>query len=184
MTDNGDAELLRLGERLRKVMREVAVKRAAYEALEERITAAVDRSAPWPSNDDELGWTTCIVEQYAAAVDYFTSAAGAAYKRACSDLNCASEQLDAVVEAILAEKPTSLGGLGVWAAVLRDAYGELWRQSAENLEHQEKLLRRFLEHTTAMATKEQPELIVPDMPVSEPLETALSDMECLSAAAH
>jgi len=35
-----------------------------------------------------------------------------------------------------------------------------------------------------MDTKEQPELIVPDMPVSEPLETALSDMECLSAAAH
>jgi hypothetical protein len=99
-------------------------------------------------------------------------------------LNCASEQLDAVVEAILAEKPTSLGGLAVWAAVLRDAYGELWRQSAENLEHQEKLLRRFLEHTTAMAIKEQPELIVPDMPVSEPLETALSDMECLSAVAH
>ena len=35
-----------------------------------------------------------------------------------------------------------------------------------------------------MAIKEQPELIVPDMPVSEPLETALSDMECLSAVAH
>ena len=99
-------------------------------------------------------------------------------------MNCASEQLDAVVEAILAEKPTSLGSLGVWAAVLRDAYGELWRHSSENLEHQEKLLRRFLEHTIAMATKEQPESIVPDMPVSEPLETALSDMECLSAAAH
>jgi hypothetical protein len=43
----------------------------------------------------------------------------------------------------------------------------------------------ILEHTTAMATKEQPELIVPDMLLSEPLETALSDMECcLSAAAH
>jgi hypothetical protein len=64
---------------MRKVMREVAVKRAAYEALEERITAAVDRSAPWPSKDDQLGWTTCVVEQYAAAVDYFTFSAGAAY---------------------------------------------------------------------------------------------------------
>ena len=52
MTDNWDAELLRLGERLRKVMREVAVKRAAYEELEERITAAVDRSAPTMTNWD------------------------------------------------------------------------------------------------------------------------------------
>ena len=49
----------------------------------------------------------------------------------------------------------------IWAAALRDAYGELWRQPAKALEHPDDLLRRFIDQIIAMAAETQPGLIVP-----------------------
>lgn len=184
MTDGTDAELVRLSLILRDAMRDVADKQAAYQRLQEGITATVDRSAHWPSNDDEREWPAAVVEEYVAAVHRCTETAGLSYKRACAELTAASEKLDAVVEAIMATKPTSICGLAIWAAALRDAYGELWRQPAKVLEYPEDLLRRFIDQIIAMAAETQPGLIVPAVMLTSAMERSLADMEYPSAAAN
>jgi hypothetical protein len=184
MTDSTDAELVRLSLTLRDAMRDVADKQAAYHRLQEAITATVDRSGHWPSSDDEREWPSAVVEEYVTAVHRCTETAGLAYKRACTELAAAAERLDAVVEAIMATKPTSICGLAVWAGALRDAYGELWRQPAKALEHPEALLRRFIDQVIAMAAETQPGLIVPAAMLTSSMEGSLADMECPSAAAN
>ena len=85
----------------------------------------------------------------------------------------------------MATKPTSICGLAIWAAALRDAYGELWRQPAKALEYPDDLLRRFIDQIIAMAAdKTQPGLIVPAVMLTNSMERSLADMECPSAAAN
>ena len=183
MTDSMDAESLRLGLILRDAMRDVADKQTTYHRLQEGITAAADRSAHWPSSDHEREWPSAVIEDV-ATVHRCTETAGLPYKRACAELTAASEKLDAVVEAIMATKPTSICGLAIWAAALRDAYGELWRQPAKALEYPEDLLRRFIDQIIEMAAETQPGLIVPAVVLTSAMEGSLADMECPSAAAN
>ena len=184
MTDSTDAELARLSLILRDAMRDVADKETTYHRLQEGITATVDRSGHWPSTDDEREWPSAVVEEYVATVHRCTETAGLTYKRACAELTAALEKLDAVVEAIMATKPTSICGLAIWAAALRDAYGELWRQPSKALEYPDDLLRRFIDQIIAMAAETQPGLIVPAVMLTNAMERSLADMECPSAAAN
>jgi hypothetical protein len=184
MTDSTDAELVRLGLILRDAIRNVADKQSTYHKIQGGITAAVERSAHWPSSDDEWEWPSPIIEEYCATVHQCTETAGLPYKRACAELTAASEKLDVVVETIMTTKPTSICGLAIWAAALRDAYGELWRQPAKTLEYPEDLLRRFIDQIVAMAAETQPGLIVPAEALTGAMEGSLAEMECPSAAAN
>jgi hypothetical protein len=136
-----------LREKFARLYRDIQEFRPTFEALEQRRDAEIVRRTGIPSH-----WTFRTDEECTRHLEAMRIAdRETGFQAANTKMEELWRCLDPVVKAIISTPAQDLAGLALKANAVATAWGSLWEQTPEDLDHEKELLRDLIENVCAVA---------------------------------